>query len=423
MKIWVNEIDLGQLKSIRIPAGFAKARLLVRAQGRPLGWMELTASVPERAQSLEEIRKAVLEQLPVEVARERFRQAFLDQDSTHGTAAPISVVVCTRDRPDQLRICLQRLVKLDYPNFEIIVVDNAPTGSGTHTVAHEFPVRYVTESRPGLDWARNRGVAEALHDLVAFTDDDVCVDRGWLKAINRAFQDRAVAGLTGLVLPFSLETSAQRYFEQTYGGMGKGFEARTLHRDQLTPEGMLWASGFGVGANMAFRRSVLEQLDGFDVALDVGTAARGGGDVEFFHRLVAHGYVLRYEPEAIVWHTHRADHLSLKRQLFNNGCSVVPYLLSCSRRRTVPLIHIVSYAIRDVLGWWLLRRLIRPGNHRRSLTLEELAGFFWGFTAYPRARLAAARLAKEPAPTLTKTLIPKPRLKPVTHLSTDVADK
>ncbi len=92
---------------------------------------------------------------------------------------------------------------------------------------------------------------------------------------------------------------------------------------------LLWASGFGVGVNMAFRREVLDAIGGFDVALDVGTPSRGGGDVALFHRFVARGYTLHYDPSALVWHTHRRQFAALHRQVYDNGRSFGCYLIRC----------------------------------------------------------------------------------------------
>ncbi|URK89336.1 glycosyltransferase family 2 protein (plasmid) [Rhizobium sp. RCAM05350] len=95
----------------------------------------------------------------------------------------MSVVVATRDRPAQLARCLDSLMSQNYSNFEIIVVDNAPSDNRTRQLVSELyssGVRYVRELRPGLAQAHNAGVARARHDLIAFTDDDVVCDRGWL---------------------------------------------------------------------------------------------------------------------------------------------------------------------------------------------------------------------------------------------------
>ena len=104
----------------------------------------------------------------------------------------ITIVVCTRNRTAQLSTCLDTLLALDYSTYEIIIVDNAPSDNATYDLATSLPVRYVREKRPGLDWARNRGIKEARYDIIAFTDDDVRVDPYWLQVhCQNLFQQRS----------------------------------------------------------------------------------------------------------------------------------------------------------------------------------------------------------------------------------------
>ena len=185
--------------------------------------------------------------------------------------------------------------------------------------------------------------------------------------------------------PAELATLEQCLFEWVYGGMRHGFERWLFRRDLLSTTELLWANLCGVGTNMAFRRQVLIELGGFDPALDVGGPAGGGGDLELFHRLVAAGYSLLYEPAAIVWHIHRRDRAGLRRQLFDNGRSFGAYLLTCAANRTVPGGQVVSFALRNWLYWALLRRLVHPGWMPRALVLAELQGALVSPWAYWRA--------------------------------------
>ena len=422
MSTWVTEIELTAPTALTLPDDRSAALILVRARGTPLGCIWLQRPKNSRVLDLKMIEAAVTDHLSVELTRQAFAREFLPPLPEEKVLQPISVIVCTRNRPELLRGCLQRLAELDYPEYEVVVVDNVPTDSRTRGVAAEFAVRYVSEPRPGLDWARNRGVIEAGHGLVAFIDDDARADRGWLRALNGAFADDQVMAVTGLVLPLDLRSSPQTYFEFVYGGMGKGYLPRSFRRERLGDSGLLWASAFGVGANMAFRKSLFDLVGAFDVALDVGTASRGGGDVELFHRLVARGYLLRYHPEAIIWHEHRPGARELRRQIFANGCSVWPYLLTCWRNRTVSPWAILNYALRQVLGWWLLRRLFRPGRHSRKLVLWELAGYFLGLAAYFQARLVARRVEQMPKPESVQS-IPAAGLRSASRVRAKVVDE
>src|SRR5690606_11176375 len=121
-------------------------------------------------------------------------------------------------------------------------------------------------------------------------------------------------------------------------------------------------------------------------ALDVGGPAGGGGDVEMFHRLVAAGHSLFYEPAALVWHRHRRDWGGLRRQLFDNGRSFGAYLLTCTANRTVSRKQIAGYALIDWLYGWLVWRFFHPGKFPRSLVLAELCGAALSPLAFLRAR-------------------------------------
>lgn len=297
---------------------------------------------------------------------------------------PISVVVCTRDRPDLLRECLASLAHVDYPSFEVVIVDNASRGPGTAQVVAGTPWRCVREERPGLDWARNRGAQEARHELLAYLDDDATAEAGWLRALADAMADPEVAAVTGLVLPAELLSDAQRLFER-YVGMGKGATPRRFSRETMSTRERLAVQSIGVGTNMAFRRSVLAALGGFDTALDVGTPSAGGGDLDLFHRLIEAGYVLRYEPLAVVRHRHRREMDALRKQLRENGRAYGVYLIKVLRAGSVGRAATLQFAARWA-GGWLLTRLLRGllGRERFPIRLiwAEIAGALSAPLAY-----------------------------------------
>ena len=288
----------------------------------------------------------------------------------------ISVVVCTRDRAASLARCLASLARLDPPPAEVVVIDNAPRDGATQAVVAATPFRYVREDRPGLDKARNRGIAEARHDLLAFTDDDVEADPGWIGALAAAFQDPGIAGVTGRVLPAVQETRAERLFQVYGNGMDKGDRPRAFDPAALKTADLLRAQAVGVGANMAFRRPALDSIGGFDPDLDTGTPAAGAGDLDLFHRLLCAGFVLCYEPAAIVRHHHRRTLDELRRQLRDNGHSYAIYLRKIWKQRTVPRPAVARFAA----GWaaWLAGRVLLGLLGRRRLPLRllwaELAG-------------------------------------------------
>lgn len=382
----VAEVDLGGGWHALEPlvGGSERSEVLLRLRGRPIGWLHLPAQRTPRQLGdvvYELLAQADLRQLVEPVPAAPGRGSKGGESDCSG----VSVVICTRNRPENLAGCLEALQKQQCPPGEIIVVDNAPSDERTREMAAAWGVRYVREDRPGLDFARNCGFRSATQPIVAYVDDDARPSADWVAVLAAAFATHEVAAVTGNVAPAELSTSEQCLFEWVYGGMRHGFERWLFRRDLLSTTELLWANLCGVGTNMAFRRQVLLDLGGFDPALDVGGPAGGGGDLELFHRLVAGGYSLLYEPAAIVWHIHRRDRTGLRRQMFDNGRSFGAYLLTCAANRTVPTGQVVSFALRNWLYWALLRRVVHPGWLPRALVLAELRGALVSPWAYWRA--------------------------------------
>jgi GT2 family glycosyltransferase len=337
----------------------------------------------------------------------------------------VTVAVCTRDRPSSLTRCLDALLALDYPDVELLVVDNAPATTDTERLVREsYPsVRYVCESRPGLDWARNRAIAETRREIIAFTDDDVIVDPRWVSELVRLFKaDPQVMAVTGLVIPDRLDTPARRLFE-IYGGFGRGFVRRWYRGAAGRPIALEHggAGKFGTGANMAYRRRVFDEIGGFDPALDVGTVTNGGGDLEMFFRVLKYGHTLVYEPAAIVRHRHRETYAQLRTQIANNGVGFYSYLVRSALAWPDERLAFIRLA-----WWWLrywnLRRLLRSfiGKERipRDLILAELIGSFRGLTRYPRARRVAVAAGAKP---VSRNWTAAPRRRPETVRRVDIS--
>jgi O-antigen biosynthesis protein len=305
----------------------------------------------------------------------------------------VTVAVCTRDRVHHLDRCLTAIERLTYSPLDLLLIDNAPrSDDAERLVKKEFPrIRHLIEPRPGLDWARNRAIMEALGDIIAFTDDDVVVDPGWIDAVVRVFaEDARVMAVTGLVVPYELETEAQILFEM-YGGFGKGFERKAYpprKGENRSKWSHLAAGDLGTGANMAFRRSVFNAIGGFDPALDAGTSTGGGGDLEMFFRVVQKGYTLVYEPGAVVRHIHRREYEQLKTQIRSWGSAFIAYLVRSAIAYPDARLRISCFAVRWLVARHLIRIFKNPSGSRRipvDLMLTELYGSLTGVFAYRKA--------------------------------------
>lgn len=317
-----------------------------------------------------------------------------------GSEPLVSVVVCTRDRTEELKLCLDSLVRLRYPNLEIMVVDNAPSSDATERLVRgSFPqTRYIREPRPGLDWARNRAILEASGEIIVYTDDDVVADSGWVSALVGAFGDPQAMAVTGLTVPYELETEAQVLFER-YGGFGRGYRRKywsipgTTTR-QLRP--YMGGGQYGAGANMAFRRGVFDEVGYFDPALDVGTVTSGGGDTEMFIRILMEGHKLVYEPGALVYHRHRREYSQLRKQLADNSVGSFSYLVRVGF--AYPEARLAAAWLGAWWYWyWNFRRLlvsyVRPPHVPRELILVEAWYSLVGLGRYHKARRIAERIA------------------------------
>lgn len=244
----------------------------------------------------------------------------------------ISVVICTRERPDQLADALRSVLALDYPDFEVVVVDNAPRTDATARVVEQASdprVRYVEEPVPGLSAARNTGLRRAGHGLVAYTDDDVVVDGHWLRALAAGFaRAPQVCCVSGLVPSGELRTAAQAYFDQRVS-WARSLQPRVFRMTEPPADQPLFpfqVGRFGTGANFAVQRDRVLELGGFDEALGAGTPSQGGEDLDLFFRVLTGGDALATEPAAIVWHRHRSENEALLDQARGYGLGLGAWL-------------------------------------------------------------------------------------------------
>lgn len=320
----------------------------------------------------------------------------------------LSVVICTRERPDDLERCLAALARQTVGPLDIVVVDNAPRTSRTREAAERAGVRYVLEPRPGLNRARNAGLRSAISagsDWIAYTDDDAVPDPDWAEVLlealagSQAGRVGQVGGVAGIMLPLELETEAQQLFERYLGGEAGRRKAhqRRVFEPPFPPAS---AGQVGAGANMAFRRAALESVGPFDEAFDGGTKTRSGGDTEMFARLIAAGWTLVYEPRARVLHRHRRSREELRAQLFGYGVGVYAFWMHRilhDRDRDASryaLGTLFTHGVRR-LGRSLLRR---PDEVPPDLVLAELLGCLYGPVAYLRARRRAGAPPAPPSP-------------------------
>jgi GT2 family glycosyltransferase len=199
----------------------------------------------------------------------------------------VSVVVCTHNGAGTLAECLGGLSQLDYPDYEVIVVDDGST-DGSAEIADAHPVRVIRTPNRGLSAARNEGLAAAEGEIVAYIDDDAVPDSHWLRYLAATFVDSDHAGVGGPNVPPPDDGDVAACVANAPGG-----PVHVLLSDQVAEH--------IPGCNMAFRRDWLEAIGGFDPQFRVA-----GDDVDVCWRLQEHGGTLGFHPGALVWHRRRA---------------------------------------------------------------------------------------------------------------------
>jgi len=199
----------------------------------------------------------------------------------------VSVVVCTHNGAATLAECLGGLFRLDYPDYEVIVVDDGSTDASAE-IAADYPVRLIRTENHGLSAARNEGLAATTGDIVAYIDDDAVPDSHWLRYLATVLLDSDFAGVGGPNVPPSGDGDVAACVANAPGG-----PIHVLLSDQVAEH--------IPGCNMAFHRSWLEAVGGFDPQFRVA-----GDDVDVCWRLQEHGGTLGFHPGALVWHRRRA---------------------------------------------------------------------------------------------------------------------
>ena len=212
----------------------------------------------------------------------------------------VSVVVCSYNGSRTIRDTLEGLRRLAYPNYEVIVVDDGSTDA-TPSIVGEYPFRLVSTPNHGLSAARNLGLSMAKGDIVAYIDDDAWPDPHWLHYLVTELTTGGHAGVGGPNLPPPGDGWIAECVAHAPGG-----PTHVLLTDRLAEH--------VPGCNMAFRRSALEAIGGFDVRFRAA-----GDDVDVCWRLRDRGWTLGFSAAAVVWHHRRNSVRTYWRQQVGYG--------------------------------------------------------------------------------------------------------
>jgi glycosyltransferase involved in cell wall biosynthesis len=399
----IHEVELTvPLRPIVMGPEDTGVALVLRRRDRPIAFL-MKDLPPATRLTASEVAELVAATCGVDILEDLLRDE-LSRGTRPSRRFGLTIAICTRGHPDLLGECLRSVFDMrdrsSEPPFEVVVIDNAPPDGATRDLVESLDgVRYVCEPRPGLDFARNRALEEAPTEFVAFLDDDVEVDHGWLDGLEEAVTENPDAAIvTGLVLPHRLSTEAQIRFERR-GGFGRGFAKKRFGPRRLGqfvyPAG---AGIFGAGCNMVVNRREILGIGGFDEALDTGPPLPGGGDLDIFYRVVRAGYPLVYEPRMLAFHKHRRDHQQLRRQYWSWGTGFMAFVA-----KTYAAEKDQRDLLRGLLRWWgrsQLKELRRIATGTSPLTPDlfaaELTGGLVGLAGtYPRSVRRIERIRSE----------------------------
>lgn len=320
-----------------------------------------------------------------------------EADPSRTDRPTIAVVIASRDRTESLRRCLRSLSNSTVVPDQLIVVDSAPSDEQTKELieacneAGDTDISYVRSTKPGLAIAHNAALEHVTSELIAFTDDDVLVDRYWLDHILAGFATHPdVACVTGGIMPAELETWPQQWAEDA-SRFNKGFVPLVFdnaeNRPASDPLFPFTAGSMGSGANMAFVTSWLQKTGGFRPQLGAGTVALGGDDLRAFYNVIKTGQKLVYNPSAVVFHHHHRTAEEIERQSFGYGAGLTAFLASVVHDEPAVLLQMLRQAPRGATRAFNVSKPAEvhsyPGQSRR--TRRHRWGMLSGPVLYARS--------------------------------------
>lgn len=282
----------------------------------------------------------------------------------------ISVILPTKDRGPEIDLTLEALLAQDLPrpDYEVVIVDNASSQENARALQdwaarHPDVLRYVPEPEPGLNLARNAGIANARGDVLAFLDDDAIPAPHWLTELLRAFDAHPAAFAVGGRIVSKFTSAAPDWLDDRFANylsdFDRGDRIRTLHFDD-----------YPRGANMAFRKQAFAECGPFAPCLDRrGDLLLSSGDIEMCYRVEQSGHDVLYVPAADVQHLIRGDRLSFEwfvRRSYWQGRSQALF----------ERMHYGRFHLLRKLPYRLLRTLVSADRYRRALH-RGLCGGTW----------------------------------------------
>ncbi len=258
----------------------------------------------------------------------------------------ISVVIPTYNRPQELRSAISGLLNQKVPRsirYEIIVVDNSPTDALGEEIKNlnkssNVPIRLIHEKIPGVARARNIGVEHSGGEIVAFIDDDATADENWLKELVVPYDDPKVVSVGGKISPVWLSEKPEWYSNKL---------DHYLSILDYGPEKGLNSDVRPYGCNMSFRKSIFQEVGGFDEHLSrISSSLISGEEDDMFLRIKQKGYMVMYNPKALVYH--QIPESRLKKEFFEERAymgGISSAMIQKKHEKTSTIIKDLAYHI------------------------------------------------------------------------------
>ena len=225
----------------------------------------------------------------------------------------ISVIIASKNRPNEMLLCLQSMLHDSFETKEILVVDQS-AGDTTEALIRSIKnkhIVYLRHQKGGKSTALNTGIAHARGNIIAFTDDDCIIDNGWLESLHKTFKEnRQVGGVFGRTMPYQPNKNKGKMCPCTFEKTQKKLITKSCYH----------ADHIGFGNNMAFRKEVFTQIGGFKNWLGPGSVGSNAEDAEFTLRALLKGYKLLYDPSVIVYHNKWLTGKQMKKQELSYTC-------------------------------------------------------------------------------------------------------
>lgn len=311
------------------------------------------------------------------------------------TSPLVSIIVCTRDRPEDIARCLPTLLANDYEPFEVVIIDQSADDRSERLVRElaDPRIRYQHQQVRGKSRALNAAISLATGSVLAHTDDDCAVPVTWLEQAVKALGEAPDVDII-----FGAVTTAAHDGDTFLPGFKvQNTRLLTGWRGRLAAQAL-------AGANMIVRRSVYDKLGGFDECLGPGSRFRSGDDDDLAYRALRNGFTVMVDPRNSVVHWGKRSYRDgTARQLLRNyrygdGASFIKHLRCGDPVAALGLLREAWIEVRYLAGnlmrerrlsgagrlWYLARGaaegFVHPLDRKRGVyVLEQPSG-----TASPR---------------------------------------